>query len=76
MKYSIGTKFIPNRKVKIIHTVVDFNTTYNIMGELVKERYVTSHDMCGQKVYNDDVVQTTIDMSTIIDGHDNNKENE
>ncbi len=70
MKYSIGTKFATRGKYSKLHTVVDFYTTYNIMGELVKERYVTSHDMCGQKVYDGDVTETTIDMSTIIDGHD------
>lgn len=67
MKYKIGTKFIPRGKGKNLRTVVDFYTTFNIKGELVKERYVTTHDLLGHKVYDYGVVQTTIDMGTIID---------
>lgn len=67
MKYHIGTKFKTRHKIPFIYTVIDFHTTTNSKGETVKERYVCSHQLCGQTVYDYDVVQTTIDMSTILE---------
>lgn len=61
MKYPIGTKYTLKRpKYSRKCTVVDHYKTYNLAGELVKERYVCSHELLGQTVIEHDVVETTI----------------
>ena len=59
----IGLKFIPNtgkRKDKKIHTIEDIYNTYNSKNELIKTRYVVSHDYIGQKLTNYDTCIVTI----------------
>ena len=59
----VGTQFIrrgTNRKD--VETVVDIHKTYNLAGELVKERYVATHEFMGQTVTDRDVVAPTIQM--------------
>lgn len=65
MKYPIGTTFKTRHKTPRSCTVVDYHRTYNSKNELVKERYVCTHTLCGQTVTDYDVVQTTIDMSKL-----------
>lgn len=61
MEVKIGMKYIkPGDKQKRINTVVDCHKTYNLAGELVKTRYVSEHEFCGQMVETYDVVQPTI----------------
>ena len=63
MTIEIGTKFIKQRgKVKNdrIETVTDILKTYNLAGELVKTRYVATHDFLGQTVTDSDVCLVTI----------------
>lgn len=60
MEYPIGTKYQTRGKVKRICTVVDILKTYNAAGELVKVRYVSEHEFCGQMVRDYDVVAVTI----------------
>jgi len=65
-KFSIGTRFIPRgKKNRVIRTVVDYGTTYNNAGSIVKQRYITAHQVCGQIVLDRDVVETTIAMSEV-----------
>lgn len=68
MKYPIGTKFISrsNKKHKRVQTIVDYLTTTNLKGEVVRERYVATHDFMGQKVTDNDIIPTSIDMGEII----------
>lgn len=59
--YGIGTVFTPvGRKTKNVCTVTDILTTRNTAGEVVKIRYVATHDFCGQTVTDHDVLEVTI----------------
>jgi len=68
-KFPIGTKY----KVRFgkgkndyrVCTVVDFYTTCNLQNEIVRQRYVSAHDMLGQYVFNYDVCETTIARNVI-----------
>lgn len=64
-KYAIGTKFTTRHKIPKLCTVVDILKTYNNAGELVKIRYVASHEIAGQTILDKDVVDTTIAMGII-----------
>jgi len=68
MKYQIGTKFIPmeSKVRRDVHSIVDFHVTKNMRGEIVKERYVTSHSFMGQEIIKSDIPQATIDRSEIV----------
>tara|TARA_R110002153_G_scaffold198069_1_gene351625 strand:+ start:294 stop:503 length:210 start_codon:yes stop_codon:yes gene_type:complete len=69
MTIEIGTKFIKQRgKVKNdrIETVTDILKTYNLAGELVKTRYVATHDFCGQTVTDSDILGVTIQRGLIL----------
>ena len=57
--YPIGTTYKGHGKTKTC-TVVDILKTYNSKGELVKTRYVASHEFCGQTVTDSDVVAVSI----------------
>jgi hypothetical protein len=57
--YEIGTKFIPNGR-DYECTVVDILRTYNSARELVRIRYVATHQFCGQTITDSDVVAATI----------------
>ena len=60
-QHAIGTKFIRNMsKRKDIETVVDILTTTNLSGDVVKIRYICSHDFLGQQVLDYDVNAVTI----------------
>ncbi len=67
MKYPIGTKFIArsDRKSRRVQTVIDYHTTRNLAGEIVRERYVATHTLCGQPITNADILETTIAMGEI-----------
>lgn len=60
MKYPIGTKFKTRGKAPRVCTVVDYHTTTNLAGEVVKERYVATHEFMGQIVTDYDVCAVTI----------------
>lgn len=64
--YPIGFKYTVKRpKFTREYEVIDYRRTYNNAGQLVEFRYVTSHDLLGQKVINRDVVHTTITMAVL-----------
>jgi hypothetical protein len=58
--YPIGTQYMSAGKHKRLCTVVDIHKTYNHANELVKIRYVATHEFMGQVVTERDVVATTI----------------
>ena len=61
MNVQIGMKFIKRGdKQKHVRTVTDCHKTYNLAGELVKTRYVATHEFCGQLMTESDLVQPTI----------------
>ena len=41
-------------------TITDIHTTFNLAGELVKTRYVATHQFLGQTVTESDIVATTV----------------
>ena len=61
-KFPIGTKYTVQRgkQGRKEYTIEDIHYTYNQEGELVKIRYVAYSLLMGQKVYDRDVVETTI----------------
>jgi hypothetical protein len=61
MRFPVGTKFVRiGKKTSAAETVVDFHVTRNLAGEIVKERYVTTREFCGQEITDNDVCETTI----------------
>jgi len=60
MKYPIGTQYMTRGKHPLLCTVIDYHTTTNLSGVVVKERYVSTHEFCGQIVTDYDVVPVTI----------------
>jgi hypothetical protein len=69
IRFNIGDQFIrQGRKNKYTETITDILKTYNNAGELVKIRYVASHDFCGQKVIDSDIVDATIARGLIKNG--------
>ena len=66
-KYDIGTQFTrtTGRKNKHLETIIDVYRTYNNDSELVKIRYVASHEFTGQTITDYDVLETAIARSTI-----------
>lgn len=62
-KFSIGQQYRTRGKASHICTVTDIWKTYNAAGDLVKVRYVATHEFMGQQVEDCDVCETTILMS-------------
>lgn len=68
-RFKLGTTFTPQgRKGAGIHTVIDILTTRNSKGEVIKLRYVTTHEFCGQTLTDNDVLETTIARGLIAEG--------
>lgn len=65
MDIPMGTQYMTRGKVKRLCTVIDKHTTTNLKGEIVRERYVSSHDFCGQKVIDSDVALCAIKLGAI-----------
>ena len=64
-RFQIGQQYKTRGKHPQLCTIVDVHRTYNSANELVKLRYVTSHQFCGQTVLDTDVVDTTIAMGLV-----------
>ncbi len=58
--YPIGTKYMSAGKHKRMCTVKDVLYTYNSANELVKIRYVATHEFMGQVITEHDLVDATI----------------
>lgn len=59
-RFPIGTQYLTRGKHPLLCTVVDVLRTYNSRGDLVRLRYVATHQFCGQTVTDGDVCDTTI----------------
>lgn len=59
-EYKIGTQFMTRGRNKNLCTVRDILKTYNSQGELVRVRYVATHEFCGQLITDSDVCAVTI----------------
>jgi hypothetical protein len=67
MKYPQGTKFIRRGdKQRRVCTVIDYHTTRNISGDIVKQRYVAGHEFMGQTIIETDICETTIARGEIL----------
>lgn len=62
-RFAIGQTFTSRGKSARLCTVTDIWRTYNSAGELVKTRYVATHDFLGQTITEHDVCETTIAIS-------------
>ncbi len=68
MRFPIGTKFIRySRAEKQVETVVDIYTTRNNAGDVVKVRYVATHEFLDQEVADYDIPEVTIARSEIVE---------
>lgn len=59
-RFGPGTVYRTGGKHPLECTVTDIWRTYDLAGNLVKTRYVSTHLFCGQTVTDHDVVETTI----------------
>ena len=64
-KFPIGTKYMTRGKNKHECTVIDIHSTFNVSGEMVKFRYVSTHIFCGQTMTNYDVPQASISLGMV-----------
>ena len=56
------------RKHPRVETVVDYLTTSNLKGEIVKTRYLTEQTLLGQRIGDSDVCEVTIARGREIKG--------
>ena len=63
--YPIGTIYKTRGKNPKYCMVVDILKTYDVLNNLVKIRYVSTHEFLGQNVFDYDVVATTIAMGIL-----------
>jgi hypothetical protein len=61
-RFAIGQQFYTRGKVRQLCTIVDILSTYNANGELVRIRYVATHEFMGQLVHDYDVPDSTVAM--------------
>jgi len=59
-RFSIGQRYRTRGRNAIVCTVSDIHTTYNAAGELVKIRYVATHEFLGQTITEYDIPDATI----------------
>jgi hypothetical protein len=68
-RFPIGTQFKTRGKAPRLCTVTDIWRTYNAAGELMRVRYVATHEFLGQTITDCDVCDTTIAMGLIEETH-------
>ena len=74
MRYPVGTQFIQRTTKRdgdtvrddTIETIVDYYTTTDIKGKIVRASYVAEHNFLGSVVLNYDIPEATIARSKII----------
>lgn len=64
-KYPIGTQYMTRGKHPNLCTVTDQLTTTNAAGDVIKIRYIATHDFCGQSVMDEDVLEIAVSMGLI-----------
>lgn len=65
-KYLVGTTYKTRGRSPRLCTVVDIHVTRNLAGDVVKTRYVSTHEFMGQTLTDYDVVETTISMGLVM----------
>ncbi len=65
-KFTVGTQYKTRGKHPHICTIIDIHKTYNIAGELVKLRYVSTHELLRQTIVDSDVCETTVAMGVML----------
>lgn len=60
--YGVGTRFKTRGANPRECAVVDIHTTRNLAGEVVRVRYVATHEFMGQTITDRNVVEVTIAM--------------
>jgi hypothetical protein len=67
MKYPQGTKFIRRGdRHKRVLTVIDYHTTRNISGDIVKQRYCAGYEIAGHILTDSDITETAISRGEIL----------
>jgi len=61
-RFQIGQQFKTRGKAPRLCTITDVYRTYNAAGELVRLRYVATHEFMGQTVTDYDVVGVTVEL--------------
>lgn len=64
-RYSVGTVYKTRGKHPRTCTVVDIWRTLNAAGEIVRIRYVATHEFMGQTLTDCDVVEMSISMGLL-----------
>jgi hypothetical protein len=64
-RYAIGQQYWTRGKGSRLCTVIDIHTTYNVAGNVVKLRYVATHEFMGQVVTDSDVPELSITMGLV-----------
>ena len=54
-RFAIGTKYQDRKLKDRIYTVIDYLTTKNMNGDIVKERYLVEHEFSGQMLTSEQV---------------------
>jgi len=67
-EFSVGTKFTRRTgKIKRVETIVDFNTTRNLEGEIISSEYICSQTNHENKLLFDSAKHSTLKLATIIE---------
>lgn len=64
-KFKIGEQFKTRGKCPRVCTIVDIHKTVNYVGDVVKLRYVATHEFAGQVVTDYDVPETAVTMGKL-----------
>jgi len=59
-RFPVGTKFNTRSMSPRLCTVVDFHVTTNLAGEVVRARYVSTHEFMGQLITTIDITDTAV----------------
>lgn len=62
LRFPIGTRYLSGGKCPRLCTIVDHWRTFNLAGELVRERYVSEYRFLDQIMSDADVIETSIAM--------------
>ena len=60
MTYQIGTIYMDIGKAANLCTITDIHTTINLANDIVKTRYVATHQFLGQTITEADIVAVTV----------------
>lgn len=64
-RFAIGTRYLTRGKAPRLCTVTDVLRTYNSANELVRLRYVATHEFMGQTMTDGDVCDAAIAMGKL-----------